>query len=330
MKIEQVAALVSSHCLRDEDRFQSVCAQIIAGATRAGNTGVASRIKAALRDGARYFKPIALPNSAGNLVIQVDPQASLADLVLAPVADTRVRTFIQQFRETERLSVHNLTPMSRMLFEGPPGVGKTMTAEAIARELDLPLFVVDLTCVVESYLGATSANIGKIFEAIDTIDGVYLLDELDSLGANRASDGGGANGREMARVSVAMMQRLDMHPQGSRSVIIGATNHPELIDRALYRRLGERVCFPFPDAGEIGLLITRACARHKLTFHGDRDLIEAGRLQNLAGRVSHDQVDRAIEHLGRGLVLDGKTELALHAVVTALEQTKSTRPRIRR
>jgi hypothetical protein len=161
-----------------------------------------------------------------NLIELSDPVREMGDLVLAPALRARLDRVIAERRGADLLHSHGMQPISKLLYCGPPGCGKTVAAEAMAKELYLPLATVRFDAVVSSYLGETAANLRKVFEFARLRPMLLLFDEFDAIGKHRtAFDEHG----ELKRVVNSFLQLLDgFH---SETLTIAATNHQGLLDR---------------------------------------------------------------------------------------------------
>jgi SpoVK/Ycf46/Vps4 family AAA+-type ATPase len=189
-----------------------------------------------------------LPRARGELdLLQLrDPFLSFEDLLL-PESHAKIFEELQlELRKEDFLVRHGIAPRRTLLFTGPPGCGKSATAEALARELDREFAVVNLSTVVSSFLGDTSKNLSSIFEAASREPWVVLFDEFDAIGKERAerTDHG-----ELKRVVTAFLQQLDnfLGP----SVLVAATNHPDLVDSAVWRRFSIVLQFDPPSVHEL-------------------------------------------------------------------------------
>lgn len=148
---------------------------------------------------------------------------------------------VSERRRTEELIREGLSPTRSIMFTGPPGVGKTLAARWIARELHRPLLTLDLSAVMSSFLGRTGANLRHVLDYAKGVDGVLLLDELDAIAKRRddSSDVG-----ELKRLVTVLLQEIDDWPP--TGLLIAATNHSDLLDPAVWRRFEMRVAFPMP------------------------------------------------------------------------------------
>jgi SpoVK/Ycf46/Vps4 family AAA+-type ATPase len=167
----------------------------------------------------------------------------MADLVLDPeVRDQLDRAVVEQ-RQHDRLRAKGFRPLRRVLLTGPPGTGKTMSASALAGELRLPLFLIRLDGLLTKFMGETAAKLRLVFDALAETRGVYLFDEVDALGGERGRDN---DVGEIRRVLNSFLQFLEQDQ--SDSLLVAATNHPQLLDRAMFRRFDAVIDYPLPTA----------------------------------------------------------------------------------
>ena len=171
---------------------------------------------------------------------------TLDDLVVADDIRTRITRIILEYQERDLLERNGLQNRSRLLFGGPSGTGKTMTASVIANETGLPLYVVQLERIVSRFLGSTSAKLAELFEVINTHPGVYLFDEFDAIGTERERDN---EVGEMRRILNSFL-KLTEQPL-KRSIVIAATNDMKVLDKALFRRFDDVMQFALPTYAEI-------------------------------------------------------------------------------
>jgi SpoVK/Ycf46/Vps4 family AAA+-type ATPase len=182
----------------------------------------------------------------GNLFREVTPQRKLSDLILTDDARQICQSLIEERRRTDLLRSYNLEPRNRALLIGPPGNGKTSLAEAIADALEVPLLVVAYEGIVGAYLGETAVRLKKLFEHASTRKCVLFFDEFETLGKER---GDPHETGEIKRVVSSLLMRIDNLP--SHVMVIGATNHAELLDRAVWRRFQVRMTLPGPSGASL-------------------------------------------------------------------------------
>lgn len=234
--------------------------------------------------------PAAQPHSA---LLEVQPKLRLSDIVLPGVVRADLADLIEEQHRADLLRTYNLDPRHRILLTGPPGNGKTSTAEAIAAELALPLLVLRYEEVITSYLGETSARLESALEDVRRRHCVFFLDEFDAVAKERAD---AHETGEIKRVVSSLLLQLDRLP--SYVVVCAATNHPELLDRAVWRRFQVRVHLPAP---------TRAERADYLVTLSDRLGTELGlsprTITDELGAVSYSELQEFVLELRRRQVL---------------------------
>ncbi len=221
-----------------------VCATaeaIIADERAKKHTGVADRITRALDttkpvNGNGHSRPGLRVRDGSGGVHRREPRRSINDLYLEAGVRSACDELIEEQRRADVLRAHGLEPRHRILLAGPPGNGKTSLAEALAYELALPLFTVRYDAVVTSYLGETAQRLRRLFDFVRTEPCVLFFDEFDAIGKER---GDIHETGEIKRVVTTLLLQLDDLP--SYCVLVGATNHPELLDRAAWRRFEFRL-----------------------------------------------------------------------------------------
>lgn len=171
----------------------------------------------------------------------------LQQLPAEPVYTNKIQTalnhLVEERTNPEPLIKAGLEPTKTVLFTGPPGVGKTLGARWIARQIGLPLMILDLSAVMSSFLGRTGTNLKYVLDYAKSVNCILLLDELDAI-AKRRDDTGEIG--ELKRLVTVLLQQLDDWP--SSSLLISATNHSDLLDPAVWRRFEQQIQFAFPDS----------------------------------------------------------------------------------
>lgn len=176
-----------------------------------------------------------------------------------PLLDSSLKDQFQQILQERRLAEvleqKGLKPASSIIFQGPPGVGKTMTASWLAHKLELPLYVLDLTSVMSSLLGKTGSNLRSVIDFAKSHPCVLFLDEIDAIAKRRSDD---SDVGELKRLVNILLQELEDWP--SAGLLIAATNHPELVDPALWRRFDLDIKFPPPNEENVRAAVIRFLA----------------------------------------------------------------------
>jgi SpoVK/Ycf46/Vps4 family AAA+-type ATPase len=256
---QQIVAMLRSRAEGDEEQFFSIALQVAASEARQGRRDTANEIRSAVdasraTQGVRPSIPIAFSRPRGDLegLLELRQAAiTLADVVLPTSLSDRLNNFLLQQRKRDWLREHGKAPSHRLLFVGPPGSGKTMTAEAVAGELKLPLYVIRLDALITRFMGETAAKLRLVFDETLRRRAVYLFDEFDAVGGHRNAANDVA---EMRRVLNSFLQFME-EKSATDSAIIAATNHPEMLDRALLRRFDEVLEFELPTAEQVRAVV---------------------------------------------------------------------------
>jgi SpoVK/Ycf46/Vps4 family AAA+-type ATPase len=189
---------------------------------------------------------VLLKTPSAELLLEKQPDVELSDLVLPPAVQTIASQLIEEQQRADLLRSYNLEPRSRVILTGPPGNGKTSLAEAIATTLCVPFYVVRYEKVVNSYLGETAKRIQEVFQYARLRQCVLFFDEFDALAKEREDR---QESGEIKRVLNSLLLEVDRLP--SYVILIAATNHPELLDRAVWRRFQIRTMLPLPNRDQI-------------------------------------------------------------------------------
>ena len=318
-----IVALLQSHIDGDEDRFLSVATQLAAHEARQGHGKLAQELRE-LVDAAKGKRatvarrgagPVPLAQPKGELAGLLEARYSdvrLSSMVLKPELDERLARVLREQRQQERLRARGLAPRRKLLLVGPPGAGKTMTAAALAGELKLPLFTVLYDGLIGKLMGETATRLRLVFDAVAMQRGVYFFDEFDAIGAQRA---GPNDVGEIRRVLNSFLQFLEN--DDGPSLIVAATNHPELLDKALYRRFDDVISYDLPDPSVVqGILEARLA-----TF--DLKPIEWAPVLESAAHLSQAEVARAADEAAKVAVLDGHDGVTTATLLTALTERRA-------
>lgn len=247
---DHVKALVRTHAAGDDAAFYAVALQVAARAARQGHTTLAQELKEIVESARRQpvvskVTPIARPRGdLADLVSASFPDVTLQDLVAPAAVKDSIARVLHEQRQRHALAEHGFAPAHRLLLEGPPGTGKTMTAAVIAHELSLPLLSVRLDSLLSKYMGETAAKLRMVFDAAASQRAVYLFDEFDALGAHRTGNDVG----EARRILNSFLVFLE--GATTESIVVAATNHRSILDHALFRRFDVTITYSLPDKAQ--------------------------------------------------------------------------------
>jgi SpoVK/Ycf46/Vps4 family AAA+-type ATPase len=246
-----------------------------------------------------------------NLLTVTYPASRLGDMVLDDISANQLRRIIKEQRLLARIKEHGLSPRRKLLLVGPPGTGKTMTASALAGELGIPLFLVRLDSLITKFMGETAAKLRQVFDAIADLRGVYFFDEFDAIGSQRgaANDVG-----EIRRVLNSFLQMIE-HDQ-SNSLIIAATNHPEVLDHALFRRFDDVIEYHLPTPEQALDLI-----RSHLGAFAPRPFKREG-LAERAESLSYAEICRAVNDAIKDAIMHDQPKVQRAELERALEERR--------
>jgi SpoVK/Ycf46/Vps4 family AAA+-type ATPase len=248
-----------------------------------------------------------------------EPVRRLEDVVLSDETRSAVDEVLEEHHHDERLGSYGLRPADRLLFYGPPGCGKTLTAEVIASELGLPLAIVRIDAVVSSYLGETAVNLRKVFDFVAASTAVVLFDEFDALAKERADE---SEHGELRRVVNAVLQMMDAY--SGRSVLIAATNHEGMLDFAVWRRFEEVLLFEPPNLEQLQRLLILKLRGVRREFE-----VEDASVKGLFKGMTHADVERVLRRAIKEMVLAGKEFLTLRHLEDATRREKPRQARQR-
>lgn len=298
---KQILAMLHSRAEGDDEQFYSIALQVAAAEARAGHRNTANEIRSAV-DEARSARgtsaSVAVPFAAprGDLEGLLDlreTKLTLADVILSSSLADRLNEMLLQQRKRDWLREYGKTPNRRVLFVGPPGAGKTMTAEAIAGELRLPFYIIRLENLITRYMGETAAKLRLIFNETLKRRAVYFFDEFDAVGGKRTAANDVA---EMRRVLNSFLIFLE-EACATDSVIVAATNHSEILDRALNRRFDDVLEFTLPTEEEIRAVVKSHIRPMKYPKLGWKAVAKA------AAGLSQAEIARATEEAVKTAIL---------------------------
>ncbi len=232
---------------------------------------------------------------AAELLLEQRAELEFSDLILPPAVRILATQFVEEQQRSDLLRSYNLEPRNRVLLTGPPGNGKTSLAEAISTALSVPFLVVRYEKVVNSYLGETAKRIQEVIQYARLRQCVLFFDEFDALAKEREDR---QESGEIKRVLNSLLLEIDRLP--SYVVLVAATNHPDLLDRAVWRRFQIRANLPMPNRGDIARWFDLLAARFP-QFEASKMKRSFARLEGASYSELHDLAQNVL----RRSVLDG-------------------------
>jgi SpoVK/Ycf46/Vps4 family AAA+-type ATPase len=250
--ITTAATIASQVCQIEERKGHRTAARTLRGALHANGSGS----DPGAPHGGLPNNPIAVISTA---LVRLSGDKALADVVLNATVRRELENVILEWKHRVRLSERGVFPRSKLLFHGPPGCGKSLTAQALGRELGIPVYLVRFDAIIGAYLGQTAIHLRQLFHFAETTPCVLLLDELDALGKKR---GNPLDVGELDRIVIALMQELEHStPLG---MIIGTSNLPQHLDEALWRRFDLDVSFAAPTKKALRAFLNCFTSRHRV------------------------------------------------------------------
>lgn len=242
---DQILSLIRNHVNNDDAQFRKVALQISAVEARSGHAIIARTIQELLRQKNTSLGTVRLVSKnkeVDDLLLQLDTYDDINSLILSSSVEEKLERIIKEYLKKETLRKYGLVNRRKLLLYGASGTGKTMTASVLAKEFNLPFFVVRTERVVTKFMGETGQKLGRIFDFISEVPAVYLFDEFDAIGSQRGMDNEVGEQRRILNTFLQLLERDD-----SDSFIIAATNSIESIDKAMFRRFDDVIEYSLPD-----------------------------------------------------------------------------------
>ena len=298
-RADLLISLVKAGASGDESAFHSTVEAIIAEEKSKQHQVLADRLTRAMRANGRIPREVRPASEARHKGIEFisenTPRRNLNDVIMLDLCRKAVEQLIEEQHRASLLRAHGLDPRHRLLLVGPPGNGKTSLAEAIAEALAVPFFIVRYESMIGSYLGETAGRLKHVFEYVRTTPCVLFFDEFDAIGKER---GDIHETGEIKRVVTSLLMQVDDLP--SYSVVIAATNHSELLDRAVWRRFQLRLNLPAPKQKELEAYFDRFFVALK---QGSR--ISSATMARRLGRISYAEAEEFTLDVRRRAVMAG-------------------------
>lgn len=308
---DQILSLIRNHLNNDDTQFRKVALQISAVEARSGHAIVARTIQELLNQKKTSLGTVRLVSKnkdIDDLLLQVDTYDDRTSLVLSQELKEKLDRVIKEYLKKETLSKYGLANRRKLLLYGASGTGKTMTASALAKEFNLPFFVVRTEKVVTKFMGETGQKLGRIFDFINDVPAVYLFDEFDAIGSQRGMDNEVGEQRRILNTFLQLLERDD-----SDSFIIAATNSIESIDKAMFRRFDDVIEYKLPDGEQrLALLREYLYTAKNLDFSSAEPLFDG---------MSHAEIKMVCSDIFKeSLLNDRKIDLPLVQTIVNMRQ----------
>lgn len=293
---EQIVKMVKAYNERNDALFENVVLQIAAHEAKLGHGSFAQTLKKEASKIGKGSVIVKLPNMNNSMLDYTMPTIELKELIVEDFIRNSIKRVLIEYKNRNMLRKNGLSNRRKILLEGNPGTGKTMTASIIAAELDLPLFTVQVDKMVNKFMGETSIRLRQVFESMSTTVGVYLFDEFDAIGADRSLDN---EVGEMRRILNSFLQFIESDT--SDSIIIAATNNKKILDKALFRRFDDVIHYVLPDDDIIKKLFD-----YKLKGYTEKSLCSRKVIEAARG-LSHADLSHVCEDIIKETVLYNST-----------------------
>ncbi|WP_425308509.1 ATP-binding protein [Ammonicoccus fulvus] len=312
---QHITAMVRSHASGDDASFYSVALQVAAREAKAGHHVLANEIKKAVdasrRESVGKITTLAQPRGElAELVEVTHPNVQLRELVAPAELVAQITQVLAEQRQRRNLLEHGFAPAHKLLLEGPPGTGKTMTAAVIATELAVPMFTVRLDSLLSKFMGETASKLRLVFDSVAQRRAVYLFDEFDALGADRSGNDVG----EARRILNSFLAFLE--EAGTESLVLAATNHRSILDKALFRRFDAVLTYTLPDARQ-----AMAVLRARLGTLGSGTSM--AKLGDYTIGLSHAELVKAAETAAKTVLMRGETKVQRGDLIAALTSRRT-------
>jgi SpoVK/Ycf46/Vps4 family AAA+-type ATPase len=296
-----LVALVKAGSSGDKRGVRSVAEAIIAEERAKQHNILANRLSQATQVNGNIHSAAIAPEQTGRgreFIAEITPRRRLEDLILSEECRQSVSELIEEQQRASLLRSHGLDPRHSVLLVGPPGNGKTSLAEAVAEALAVPFFVVRYEVMIGSFLGETAGRLKRVFDYARTTPCVLFFDEFDAVGKER---GDIHETGEIKRVVTSLLMQIDDLP--SYTIVVAATNHAELLDRAVWRRFQLRLALPAPTVKELTNYFDKFFASLE-----ENPRIPAGTIVKHLGRVSYAEAEQFTLDVRRRWSLSMKEE----------------------
>ncbi len=318
----QVLALVESHAESDDHRFYTTVLQMAAKEARAGHNKIAQDLSDKVKKYQfkkkvhtnRYEQGLSTDKDLQGLIELYLPHHRMSELFLNNQTKTRLNLIIKEHRQKDNLKKYELSPRKKLLFVGPPGTGKTLSASVLASELRLPLYKIVLESVISKYMGDTATHLKTIFNFINNNQGVYLFDEFDAIGSNRTAKNDVGESRRILNSFLILLEQLQ-----SESIVVAATNHPQLLDNALNRRFDDIISFELPTFDEV-----KSYLENRILIFPDTQL-DWKKIVDFTSDLSLGDIEKAFDDGAKDAIFNNQGIITTEYICNSLRRRKENK-----
>lgn len=295
---DQIKMLIEAHVLKNDDRFKTLVLQLAAYEAKLGHTSFAREIREILNKSRNEdVKIIHFNKEISELIGITYSDQRISELVVANDIKDRIKRILKEYQMREKLRKYHLSNRRKILLEGPPGTGKTMTASVISTEIGLPLCTIKMDKLMTKFMGETGVKLRGIFDAIKEKPAVYFFDEFDAIGTDRNKENDVGEIRRILNLFLQFIEQDD-----SESIIIAATNNSKQLDPALFRRFDDVIHYLLPDELQIPSLIINRLGQFSSNeiHHCMNDIVKA------AESLSHAELSKACDDAIKTAIMSDK------------------------
>ncbi len=305
---DQIKSLVKAYADKNDDKFKTVVLQIAAHEAKIGHDTLARELKKQM-DKIGIKRASIVQISQTNPMFDTSfPRNDVSELIVADEINEKIYRILNEYKNRKKLYSYGLENRRKILIEGSPGTGKTLTASIIASNLSMPLYTVQLDKIMTKFMGETSVKLRQLFDSIEENAGVYLFDEFDAIGADRSLDN---EVGEMRRILNSFLQFIEQ--DSSESIIIAATNNQKLLDQALFRRFDDVLHYSLPLEQEIRGIFEYKLISFDMEFRINEKLI------NAANGLCHAEIVRVCDDAIKKSILEEEC-ISQHTLINLLNE----------
>ncbi|MEK4455248.1 AAA family ATPase [Paenibacillus sp. FSL L8-0506] len=308
----QIKMLIEAHVSKNDDRFKTIVLQLAAHEAKLGHTSFARELRSILnKDQHNNVNIIQFNKDISELINTTVGDYRLSQLVVADEIKERISRILNEYHMKDKLKKFGLQNRRKILLEGLPGTGKTLSATIIATELGMPLCTIKMDKLMTKYMGETGTKLRAIFDAINEYQAVYFFDEFDAIGTDRNKDNDVGEIRRVLNLFLQFIEQDD-----SESIIIAATNNPQLLDPALFRRFDDVIHYTLPNDTQIPSLLLNRLGQ----FAPKLSKLDFENIINIGRTLSHAELTKACDDAIKAAIMSDKKIVASEQLIKMIKE----------